>query len=195
MLKIKNLKTFIPEHIIDELRSRADIVEIIGESVLIKKRGQNYIGLCPFHTEKTPSFTVSPEKQIYHCFGCGAGGNAFKYLMETQDLSFVQAVEKLANRFGVVLPKASAKTRSGLQGERETLIQINQEAMNFFHHRLDNTNESKEALDYIKKRNFKSETITKFQIGWAPREWSGLINHFGKQKKCVLNRWIHLKKQ
>ncbi len=94
----------IPEDLIEDIRSRTDILEVVSAHVLLKKSGKNYKGLCPFHSEKTPSFTVSPDKQIYHCFGCGAGGNAFKFLMEMEDLPFLDVVRKLASRTGVVLP-------------------------------------------------------------------------------------------
>ena len=102
---------FIPQEILDEIASKCDIVSVIGEYVPLKRKGANYQGLCPFHTEKTPSFSVSPTKQIYHCFGCGAGGNVFKFMMEIEHLTFPEAVEKLAKRAGVTLPEKELSKR------------------------------------------------------------------------------------
>ena len=99
------MKLSIPDNIIDEIRDRTDIVAVISDHVVLKKTGKNFKGLCPFHSEKTPSFSVSPEKHIYHCFGCGAGGNVFKFLMETQSISFPDAIKLLAERTGIPLPK------------------------------------------------------------------------------------------
>ena len=101
------LKSFIPEHILEEVRSRADIVEVVSDYVPLKAAGNNFKGLCPFHQEKTPSFTANREKQIYHCFGCGAGGNVFRFLMQMEDLPFIESVRRLASRFQVTIPETS----------------------------------------------------------------------------------------
>ena len=101
------MKKLIPDSIIEEIRSRADIYEVVSEFVPLKKTGKNYKGLCPFHSEKTPSFSVSPEKQIYHCFGCGVGGNVFKFLMEKEDLPFIDTVKRLAHRYQVSIPESA----------------------------------------------------------------------------------------
>ena len=101
------LKISIPDHIIDEIRDRTDIVTVISDHVVLKKVGKNFKGLCPFHSEKTPSFSVSPDKRIYHCFGCGVGGNVFKFLMEIQSISFPEVLKVLAERAGIPLPRNS----------------------------------------------------------------------------------------
>ena len=103
------LKYSIPDSVIDEVRDRTDIVGVVSQSVSLKKVGKNYKGLCPFHSEKTPSFTVSPEKRIYHCFGCGAGGNVFKFVMETQNISFLEAVRKLSQNAGISIPQPNER--------------------------------------------------------------------------------------
>ena len=126
------MKHYIPNHLIEDIRSQSDIVEIVSKYVLLKQSGKNYKGLCPFHSEKTPSFTVSYDKQIYHCFGCGAGGNVFKFLMEVEDLSFVDAVKKLATQCGLTLPVSKPSQASAKLNERETLLGINQKAQTYF---------------------------------------------------------------
>ena len=102
------MKYSIPDSVIDEVRDRTDIVEVISQFVTLKKVGKNFKGLCPFHSEKTPSFTVSPEKRIYHCFGCGAGGNVFKFVIETQNISFIDAVRQFADSAGISIPQPNA---------------------------------------------------------------------------------------
>src|SRR4030042_4136466 len=114
----------IPENKIEEIRSSADIVDVISEFVQLRKRGKNFIGLCPFHQEKTPSFTVSEDKQIYHCFGCGNGGNVFKFLMEFKNISFVEAVQEIAEHFGISL-QYDKEGFSEEQNELEELYEIN----------------------------------------------------------------------
>ncbi|MBI4382758.1 MAG: DNA primase [Nitrospinae bacterium] len=180
------MKHHIPENIIEEIRARADIVEVVQESVLIKKSGKNYKGLCPFHPEKTPSFTVSPEKRIYYCFGCGAGGNAFKFLMETQNLSFAEAAAKLASRYGIAIPepKWSPREREA-RTERETLLSLNALAAEYFASLLQNPDAGKTARAYIKARSIDDETVARYRMGWAPREWKGLLTHLAS-KKCPI---------
>ena len=131
------MANFISEDKIEEIKNAADIVEVVSEYVLLKKAGRNYSGLCPFHSEKTPSFTVSPEKQIFHCFGCNTGGNVFSFLMKQDGLSFPESVRFLARRYGVDLPRQemSGKMRQQIS-EREQLFKINRYAMDFFHGKL-----------------------------------------------------------
>lgn len=166
------MKHIIPENIIEEVRSRSNIVEVVLDTVLIKKSGKDYKGLCPFHAEKTPSFTVSPDKQIYYCFGCGAGGNVFKFLMETQSLSFVEAVKKLAARCGVIIPEVKGSKDNS---EREILLRLNGMAAEHFVSLLQNTTIGKAARDYIDSRHLDRETVARYQIGWASPEWRDLL--------------------
>ena len=174
-----NSLTFIPNHIIDEIRQRADIVQIISEHVLIKKSGKNFKGLCPFHTEKTPSFTVNPGKGIYHCFGCGAGGNIFKFLMETEGLSFTEAVCKLSNHYGIPIPENSLNSKESINaGEREFLIKLNLKAMEYFQQVLRDPLKGKVARSYLKSRSFDQVTWETYQLGWAPPGWEGLLKYF-----------------
>jgi DNA primase len=131
------LEGFIPEDKISEIKYAADIVDIVSEAVLLKKAGKNFVGLCPFHTEKTPSFSVSPDKQIFYCFGCGTGGNVFSFLMKHEGLSFPETARRLAKRYGIDLPiKPLSSDQKKEISEREGLLDINRRAMDFFHQAL-----------------------------------------------------------
>jgi len=174
------LKHFIPENIIEEIRSRTDIVEIVSEAVVLKKTGKYFKGLCPFHSEKTPSFTVSPDKQIYHCFGCSAGGNAFKFLMETQSLPFVEAVKILASRVNISLPsprRSLAENRK--EKERETILKSNRMAAEYFTAALGHPQKGKKAREYLESRHFRGEILTKYQLGWSAPNWQDLMTALG----------------
>lgn len=176
---LKTLNYYIPETVIEEVRARADIVKIILDHVVIKKSGQNYKGLCPFHPEKTPSFVVSPAKQIYHCFGCSAGGNVFKFLMETEGIGFTEAVKKLASRYHVALPDTPGKRPpTAADGERESLFRLHAAAADYFVSRLHHPARGKEARQYLRARAFDDATIEKYQLGWAPPGWRELLTHF-----------------
>ncbi len=163
---------------------RAEIVEVVSEFVLLKKSGKNHKGLCPFHSEKTPSFTVSPDKQIYHCFGCGAGGNVFKFLMEIEEISFVEAVKKLAERTHVDIPTS---VRHGMDraptGERETLLKANQCAADYFISLLKDDETGQEARDYLKSRQFDGESVARYQIGWSSPAWRDLLIRLEKKSR------------
>lgn len=174
---------FIPEDKITEIKNTADIVDIVSDSVLLKKTGRNFIGLCPFHSEKTPSFTVSPEKQIYHCFGCGSGGNIFSFLMQQEGLSFPEAARMLARRYGIDIPKSrlSAEQRRAIS-QKENLLQINKMALEFFRHALIDGVAGKHALSYLKQRGFSREIIDRFNLGYAPKGWDNLIRYFSKKR-------------
>ena len=173
---------FISEDKISKIKNTADIVDIVSETVLLKKTGKNYIGLCPFHSEKTPSFTVSPEKQIFYCFGCGVGGNVFSFLMKQDGLSFPDAATMLARRYGIDIP---AQTMSPEQkrrmSERENLLAVNKLAMNFFRHSLLETAAGKKATEYLDKRGITKKTIDNFDLGYAPESWNNLANFFSKK--------------
>ena len=186
------MKYSIPDSVIDEVRERTDIVEAVSQSVALKKVGNNFKGLCPFHSEKTPSFTVSPEKRIYHCFGCGAGGNVFKFVMETQSISFVDAVRQFAEKAGVTIPSRDAGNLNDPQyKEREALKSTNELAATYFHTLFNDPEAGLAARDYLKSRHFTGEVLDKYQIGWAAPGWRGLVTHF--QQKGNLSREIVLK--
>ncbi len=127
------MKLSIPDHIIDEIRDRTDIVAVISDHVVLKKTGKNFKGLCPFHSEKTSSFSVSPDKRIYHCFGCGTGGNVFKFLMQIQSISFPETLKILAERAGIPLPRNSSNLSTDpRQKERDALRKLNEAATRYF---------------------------------------------------------------
>ena len=164
----------IPDQLIDRIQEKTDIVEVISRYVPLKKFGRNYKAPCPFHNEKTPSFIVSSEKQIYHCFGCGAGGNVFSFLMRYENLQFPEAVEMLAEKSGVVLPK-NMGGKGADNGLANQLYKINELACQFFQASLANNGAAKE---YIQSRGVGEETLKKFKIGFAPDSWEALLNFF-----------------
>jgi len=169
------LARLIPEDIVENLRRQADIVEIVGAYVPLRKQGQNYTGLCPFHNEKTPSFVVSPAKQIYHCFGCGKGGNVYSFIMEREGLAFAQAVEKLATRYGVALPEEEVSPERQRQEARiKRLRQINKWASDIYQETLF-SRQGVPGLTYLSNRGISNETIKKFGLGYAPDQWEFLV--------------------
>lgn len=167
----------IPEHIIDQVQNRTDIVEVISRYVQLKKTGQNFKGNCPFHHEKTPSFIVSPAKQIYHCFGCSAGGNVFSFLMKQENITFPEAVEMLAEKAGVVLPRQSGQSKEQATLANQ-LYKINELATQYFQHNLASNAQAKE---YLAKRGIGSESIKEFKLGYAPDSWDGILTFFNKK--------------
>lgn len=173
---------YIPQEILDEIVARCDIVSVVGEYVPLKRRGSNYQGLCPFHNEKTPSFSVSPAKQIFHCFGCGKGGNVFRFIMEIEGVSFLEAVEKLAKRANVKLPEKelTAAQREKLE-QRKRYLQINSYVARYYHKVLLETSAGQPYRDYLKKREISGDTIEKFQLGATPPGWDNLYQALKKQ--------------
>ncbi len=168
----------IPDGKIDEVRSSSDIVEIISSFVNLKKRGKNYVGLCPFHSEKTPSFTVSADKQMYHCFGCGVGGNVFTFVMEHEKVSFVEAVRYLADRAGIQLaPSQRTPEAISEETETETLYAVSRFAGLFFYKNLTASSEGRVTLDYFHTRGWMDETVKRFGLGHSLNEWDGLLRH------------------
>jgi DNA primase len=150
---------------IEEVRARADILEVIGAHVRLRRAGRNYVGLCPFHDEKTPSFSVNAERGFFHCFGCGVGGTVFDFVMKADGLTFSEALHSLARRYGIDLPES----RTGFPAaEREALASANQIAAEFFSHVLWNTDEGAPARDYLKRRGITDETARAFMLGFAP---------------------------
>ncbi len=165
----------IPEEKIEEVRTATDIVDVISAYVRLKRRGKSYVGLCPFHKEKTPSFHVTPEKQMFYCFGCHEGGNVFSFVMKTEKVSFIEAVRTLANRAGIELPVTEMAQTADTQNEQ--LFRANMIAARFYFESLTQTPEGEYALEYFRSRGFTDETIRKFGLGYAPRGWQALINH------------------
>ncbi len=172
---------FIPEDKILDIKNAADIVDVISEVVHLKKTGRNFVGLCPFHSEKTPSFTVSPEKQIFYCFGCGAGGNVFSFLMKNDGLTFPEAARSLARRYSIDIPKKHlTPEQKRRMGERESLLKINQQAAVYFQQMLFRRPIGQPAMEYLKKRGLSAEMIDRFKLGYAPKGWNHIINFFSK---------------
>ena len=155
---------------IEQIKNRIDIIDVVGEYVKLKKRGANYLGLCPFHNEKTPSFTVSPAKELYKCFGCGKSGNSITFLMEHDKLSYVEALKWLASRYNIEVEETEATPeQKQLQQAADSLYIINNFAQNFFDEQLFQTEEGQNiALTYLKERGFREDIIKKFQIGYNP---------------------------
>lgn len=158
---------YYPEDIVEEVRTRNDIVDVVGSYVKLQKKGSNYMGLCPFHNEKSPSFSVSGSKQMYHCFGCGVGGNVFTFLMEYENFTFVEALKSLSERAGVKLPELEyskeAKQAADLKGR---LLEINKEAAKYYYYQLKSKNGG-HAYSYLKDRGLSDEIIAKFGLGYS----------------------------
>ncbi|MDP4556824.1 DNA primase [Halomonas meridiana] len=168
----------IPQRFIDDLLGRVDVVEVVGERVQLKKAGRNFSGLCPFHQEKTPSFTVSADKQFYHCFGCGAHGNALRFLMEYDKLPFPEAVEQLAGRLGLDVPREGADDPRAQQREKKRKEGVNllEVAASFYRERL-KMQEGQSAQRYLQGRGLSPEVIDTYGIGYAPGGWEALKQH------------------
>jgi DNA primase len=180
----------IPENKIEEIRSSANIVDIISEYIPLRKRGKNFLGLCPFHTEKTPSFTVNEEKQIYHCFGCHAGGNVYKFLMEYEKISFIEAVQDLAKRLGISI-EFDENINEEKQSEQEAFYDINTITARYFLDNLLNSAEGETAREYFTKRKIKLQTIRAFGLGYSLNGWENFIE-FAKEKKIDLEKAMQL---
>ncbi len=175
----------IPRQFIDDLLARTDIVELIDSRVGLKKAGKDYQACCPFHNEKSPSFTVSQDKQFYHCFGCGANGNAISFVMEYDKLEFVDAIEELASMLNLDVPREQG-TSSGPQRtaeQKRSDYDLMLYAARFYQHQLKHHANSKTVIDYIKGRGLSGETAKKFMIGYAPSEWEALCQQLGRNKE------------
>ena len=170
----------IPERFLDELIARTDIVDLVSESVRLTKKGRNYWGLCPFHSEKTPSFSVSADKQIFKCFGCGKGGGAINFVMEMENLPFRDAVEVLAKRAGLEMPADTGGPSAGAKARREKLLAINKQAARTFHKWLYEP-EGAQGLEYLRKRGLSQRTLTRFGLGFAPNRWDALIEALAQE--------------
>lgn len=154
------------DEIIDEVRQNTDIVDIVSQYVHLKRSGRNFFGLCPFHNEKSPSFSVSPDKQIFHCFGCGAGGNVYTFLTKIEGISFKEAVEQLAERANISLPKLESNIDNSKEELKQKVYKVNEFALEFYHQNLYKP-DAKIAQEYIKKRKLNNETLKAFKIGFS----------------------------
>ena len=175
----------IKQETISQIRDRASIVEVISDYVTLKKAGRNHMGLCPFHSEKTPSFTVSEEKGIFHCFGCNTGGGVFQFLMQIDQLSFPEALERVAKRYGIVIEPSERGPASRQVSERESLYRINERAAANYQKMLTSHPEGKRALAYLKTRGVDDATARRFMIGYAPRGGSGLADVLNSERLSV----------
>ena len=168
---------YYPEELIEEVRTRNDIVEVISGYVRLQKKGSNYFGLCPFHNEKSPSFSVSSGKQMYYCFGCGAGGNVITFLMEYENQTFPEAVRTLAQRAGIALPEADdSKEARQADSRRAKLLEINKEAAKYFYYQL-RTERGSVGMEYLRKRELSDETMNHFGLGYANKYSNDLIQY------------------
>ncbi len=172
----------IPEKFIDELLLRVDIVEIVDARVPLRKMGKDYKACCPFHEEKTPSFTVSPSKQFYHCFGCGAHGSAIGFLMEYERMSFLEAIEELAGHAGVPVPKEQAGEPRAKPETGIDLLEVLQQASRYYQRQLREHPQAQLAVEYLKGRGLSGEIAAAFGLGYAPEGWSNLLQALGKDK-------------
>jgi len=178
----------IPDEKISDIRNAADIVEIVSESVLLKKAGRDYVGLCPFHSEKTPSFTVSPEKQFFYCFGCGEGGNVIGFLMKRDGFSFAETARALAKRYGIALPEQALTPEEKKRvDEREAIFLLNRDAAAYFRLQLESPT-GKTARDYLAKRGMTPTVLEDFQIGYAPEGWDHLLRNFPNRPLPLLHQ-------
>lgn len=168
--------TRIPEETIEEVREKTNIVDLIGEYIQLTKRGKNWVGLCPFHGEKTPSFSVSEEKQLFHCFGCGASGNAITFIMDLENRPFTDAVYELSQRVGISLDIMPQRNETETNQQFKPMIEAHELAANFYRHILLNTVEGEKALTYLEERGFDRALIEQYGIGWALDDYQVLTS-------------------
>ncbi|HEU4929284.1 MAG TPA: CHC2 zinc finger domain-containing protein, partial [Candidatus Krumholzibacteria bacterium] len=161
----------IPQHIIEQVRDRSDVVEVVGAYVDLKRAGSNFKGLCPFHKERTPSFVVSPDRQTFHCFGCGKGGNVFHFLMEMDGVSFPEAVRELGKRAGI---EVESRPDDDARSENDALFQANAFAGHFYHDSLVKTSAGERARKYLEARGIPREVWRRFGLGYAPASGEAL---------------------
>ena len=163
----------IPDDTIEEIRAAADLVDVAGDYVQLKRSGSRYKGLCPFHNESTPSFSVDPEQNLYYCFGCSSGGDVFKFVQEIEGVGFLEGARILAERYGIPIPEDEVDTEAA--NERESILHALRFAARFFYRQLTQTQRGTPALQYLKGRGFRPKTITKFGLGYAPDSWDALL--------------------
>lgn len=176
------MSRFFGEDIVEQVRRANDIVSVVSEGVTLKKKGKKYWGCCPFHNEKTPSFSVDAEKGMFYCFGCRVGGDVFSYVQKYENISFAEAVESLAQRVQIALPESTrSKASVAREKKNEQIYAANELATTFFHNCLTKTEMGKDALNYLRKRGLTDETIKKFRLGYAPPGWNKLHDAFIKR--------------
>jgi DNA primase len=170
---------YIPEEKISEILNTSDIVDIVSESVILKKSGRNFFGLCPFHSEKTPSFSVNPNKQIFHCFGCSAGGNVLTYVMKYHGISFPEAAKMVARKYNIeiAIQKMDPKKRKAME-LKERLFRLNKRVMNYYHEQLKANPNALQAREYLKKRKLSDDMIETFKLGFSPDAWESVVRQF-----------------
>lgn len=169
------------EEFVQQVRSAIDIVEVISEYVPLKKSGRSMVGLCPFHSEKTPSFHVSAERQFFHCFGCKAGGDVYSFLMQMEQLTFPEALRKLAERAGIPFPTADSQAAENQNTAKLAMYEAHKLAAKLYHHVLTSLPYGEKALAYLRKRGLSEQTIVEYQIGYAPDSWDFLTNRLKKR--------------
>lgn len=173
----------IPKHFIDDLLSRVDIIDLIHRRVPLKKAGHEYQACCPFHTEKTPSFTVSPKKQFYHCFGCGAHGTAIGFMMEYERLNFPEVIEELAAQQGLTIPR-EANLDTG--PDRQPLYDLLNQVASYYAQQLRQHPDASRAVDYLKQRGLTGDIAARYHLGFAPPGWDNVLNAFGQHQRDTL---------
>lgn len=172
---------YYSEDLIEEIRLRNDIVDVISGYVKLQRKGSSYFGLCPFHNEKSPSFSVSPDKQMYYCFGCGAGGNVFTFIMEYENYTFPEAVKFLADRAGIELPSQERNEQMRQQQDLKTqILNLNKQAANYYYYQL-YTENGTQAMEYLKERGLSAETIKKFGLGFSNKYSDDLYRYLKKK--------------
>lgn len=172
----------IPDELVEKVRESLDIVDVVSEYVPLKKQGRNYFGLCPFHGESTPSFSVSPEKQIFHCFGCGAGGNSISFIMQLENINFQEAVQHLAQKANIALPSDVTDTvKNPHSSEQAIMLEAHELVKKYYHHLLLNTSEGKEAVEYLEKRGISKDQIKHFELGIALDSWDSVTKVLEKR--------------
>ncbi len=179
----KGKAIMIPEHVIQQVLERNDIVPTIQGYIPLKRAGRNFKANCPFHNEKSPSFVVNPDKQIFHCFGCGVGGNVFAFVMRQEHLTFPEAVEMLAKKVGIEIPRENDEQFKARASIRQQILDANEKATTFFHQQLMTSlaPAAKNAREYLKSRRVTLELVKQFRLGFAPEAWDGLLNYLRQQ--------------
>ena len=172
------------------VREKIDIISLVGETVQLKKAGKNFKGLCPFHSEKSSSFMVSPDRQIWHCFGCSKGGDCYSFVMEQEKIEFPEALRILAKRAGIILQQRGINT--GLSAKKERLYEMNALAMEFYHYLLMQHSVGKKALEYLKTRQINEKVIVTFRLGCAPSQPNALVNYLTKKRSLQRRKFWKL---
>lgn len=172
--------THYPEELIEEIRISNDILSVVGEYVRLERKGKNYFGLCPFHNEKTPSFSVDPGKQLYYCFGCGKGGSVIQFVMDAENLDYIEAIKLLAEKARIQLPEGDNEEERTIAQKKQELLKINIEAARFFYEQL-NEKRNSAPREYLSQRKISGSIARKFGLGYSPEEWNALYNHLKKK--------------